>query len=196
MSRKDRNSNGASPDAIAILKKDHAEVSALFKQYADLESEDEKQAVAERICKMLTVHATCEEELVYPPAHEVIADDLVYEAEIEHGSAKALIAQIEASNPSDDAYDATVKVLGEYIAHHVKEEESEMFPQLQKSDLDLQEMGMAIAARKAELAEQVGLNSDDDDGNSDTDRQKNIKSGTAANHSRSPMRAAGIARRS
>jgi len=144
-------------DAIKLLTTDHKEVTALFKQYDKLVeadgADDEKQALAQEICQMLTVHATVEEELFYPAAREVLEDDedLVDEADIEHASAKELIAQIEAASPDDDHYDAKVKVLGEYIAHHVKEEEGEMFPKVKKKGLDTAELGLQLAARKEQL---------------------------------------------
>jgi len=150
----------STPDAIELLTNDHREVKALFKAYDKLVKADgdagEKQAIALQICVMLTAHATAEEELFYPAARDVLGEDadLVDEADVEHASAKELIAQIEAGTPDDDLYDAKVKVLGEYIDHHVKEEEGEMFPKIRKSDLDLDALGEAIAERKAELMEE------------------------------------------
>lgn len=145
-------------DAVALLTADHKEVKGLFKAYDKLAEGDadggEKQALALQICAMLTAHATVEEELLYPAAREVLGDDedLVDEADVEHACAKELIAQLEAGTPDDDPlYDAKVKVLGEYIDHHVKEEEGEMFPKLRKSELDLEALGEQIAERKAEL---------------------------------------------
>jgi hemerythrin superfamily protein len=152
-----------SPDAIDLLTADHKEVKALFKEYDKLvkaEAESgEKQAIALQICVMLTAHATAEEELFYPAAREVLGEDedLVDEADVEHASAKDLIAQIETGTPDDPLYDAKVKVLGEYIDHHVKEEEGEMFPKVRKSDLDLDALGQDIAARKAELLAEAGI---------------------------------------
>ncbi|MFG6415175.1 hemerythrin domain-containing protein [Roseateles sp. DC23W] len=145
------------PDAIELLTHDHRKVKSLFKAYDKLVKANgdagEKQVIAAQICVMLTAHATAEEEIFYPAAREVLGDDedLVDEADVEHASAKELIAQIEAASADDDHYDAKVKVLGEYIDHHVKEEEDEMFPKVRKSDLDLDALGEAIAARKAEL---------------------------------------------
>jgi len=83
------------------------------------------------------VHATVEEELFYPAARDVLEkdEDLVDEATVEHASAKDLIAQIQSMEPSDELYDAKVTVLGEYIDHHVKEEEDEMFPRFAKPSL-------------------------------------------------------------
>ena len=144
-------------DAIKLLINDHKEVEALFKQYDKLvEGEsggEEKQALAEQICTMLTVHATVEEELFYPAAREVLGEDedLVDEADIEHASAKGLIAQIQSSSPDEEHYDAKVKVLGEYINHHVQEEEGEMFPKVKKEGLDSRTLGIDMAARKDQL---------------------------------------------
>ena len=152
---------GSAPDAIEQLIADHREVESLFDAYDDLvESEadsGEKQALALQICVMLTAHATVEEELFYPAAREVLGEDedLVDEADVEHVCAKDLIAQIETGSPDDPLYDAKVKVLGEYIDHHVQEEEQEMFPKVRKSDLDLDLLGEEQAARKAELLGQA-----------------------------------------
>ncbi|MGQ3051120.1 MAG: hemerythrin domain-containing protein [Roseateles sp.] len=147
----------SAPDAVDMLTQDHKDVKALFKEYDKLAKADgdveEKQALALQICAMLTAHATVEEELFYPAAREVLGEDedLVDEADVEHASAKDLIAQIEAATPDDPHFDAKVKVLGEYIDHHVKEEEGEMFPKIRKSDLDLDVMGEELAARKTQL---------------------------------------------
>jgi len=94
-----------------------------------------------------------EEEIFYPAVREAIGDgDLLDEAAVEHGSAKALIARLEGMEPGDDCYDATVTVLGEYVRHHVREEQREMFPEARKAAIDLKALGAQIAARKAELA--------------------------------------------
>lgn len=145
------------PDAVDLLTTDHKEVKKLFKAYqklVDVDAESgEKLEIATQICTMLTAHATVEEEIFYPAAREVLGEDedLVDEADVEHASAKDLIAQIEAGSPEDPLYNAKVKVLGEYIDHHVKEEEGEMFPKVRKTDLDLDALGEEIAARKAAL---------------------------------------------
>ena len=153
--RDSANGQGA-PDAVQLLTADHKQVKGLFKEYDKLVESDkgdkEKEALARQICLMLTVHATVEEEIFYPAARKAIEEeDLLDEAEVEHGSAKDLIAQIESSTPSDSLYDAKVKVLGEYIDHHVKEEEGELFPKVKKAKLDLAGLGTEMAARKGEL---------------------------------------------
>ena len=142
-------------DAIALLTKDHADVRARFKKYQQLcesgADGSEKEAVAMEICTMLTAHATVEEEIFYPATRAEGTDDLLDEAEVEHGSAKDLIAQIEDMEPDDDLYDAKVTVLGEYVDHHVKEEEGELFPKAKKLGIDLEELGAQMKARKEEL---------------------------------------------
>jgi hemerythrin superfamily protein len=156
-------STDAPRDAIALLKQDHRMVEALFEEFEDAE-ESEQSELATRICQMLTVHAQIEEEILYPQAKEAFGeeeDEMVYEAEIEHGSAKELIAKIEAGTPEDAEFKSLVKVLSEYIKHHVKEEEKEMFPALKESELDLKEMGAQLANRKMELMEQMGIEAEE-----------------------------------
>ena len=143
-----------SPDVIALLKKDHQDVKKLFKQFERSDNASEKNTLANEICNMLTVHATCEEELVYPAAREVFDEEdqkLVSEAAIEHATAKDLIAKIEAMTARNKDFEPTVKVLSEYINHHVEEEEGEMFPRLKKSDLDLDDLGQRVSERKNAL---------------------------------------------
>lgn len=144
------------PDATTLLAKDHKEVKALFKRYAKLCKADaggnERQPLAEQICQMLTVHAKIEEDIFYPAvAASGVDEDLVDEAEVEHASAKDLIAQIQSMGPDDDLYDAKVTVLGEYINHHVEEEEGEMFPKARRAKVDLVGLGEQLKQRKQEL---------------------------------------------
>ncbi|HEY3149956.1 MAG TPA: hemerythrin domain-containing protein [Dongiaceae bacterium] len=146
----------AANDAIALLKADHKEVAEMLEKFETARST--KAKLAQQICRALTVHAQIEEEIFYPAARETLGDDgkdLLDAAKVEHNSLKELIAQIEASGPEDDLFDAHVKVLGEYVKHHVKEEESELFPKLRKSDMDLVEVGEQLAARKKELMAQM-----------------------------------------
>lgn len=148
-------------DAIALLKQDHREVEQLFEQFEDTE-DGEGIPIAQRVCQLLTVHAQIEEEILYPAAKEAFSSDdeeeeMVYEAEVEHGSAKELIAKIEDMTEQNEQYNATVKVLSEYVKHHVKEEETEMFPALRKTELDLKEMGARLYERKQQLMTAMGL---------------------------------------
>jgi len=143
-------------NAIDLLKSDHDEVDALFKEYETLAEGDgdssARRALSTKICGMVAVHALIEEEIFYPAARKAGVDaDLLDEADIEHGSAKQLIAEIGAARASESHYDARVKVLGEYIRHHVKDEESELFPACRKSGMNLEQLGGRLQRRKDEL---------------------------------------------
>jgi hypothetical protein len=143
-------------DAIALLEADHREVDGYFDAFEAATSDIDKKAIADKICLALKVHTQIEEELFYPPAREKTGDgDLLDEALVEHSGAKILIAQIEAMAPGQPLYDAKVKVLAEQVRHHVEEEESELFPETRETDLDLQALGARLAARKAELMQQL-----------------------------------------
>jgi hemerythrin superfamily protein len=141
-------------DALALLRADHQRVQEMFDQFEKTRSEDRKATLAEQICQELTIHAQIEEEIFYPAVREAIKDeDLIDEATVEHQSAKDLIAQIEGGGPGGEMFDAKVKVLGEYVKHHVKEEQNELFPQVRKTKLDLKELGERLQQRKMELME-------------------------------------------
>ena len=146
-------------DALQLLKGDHAEVRALFDQFEKLGEESdvlEKESLVRDVCAKLTVHATLEEEIFYPAVREVPdVDALLNEAEVEHGSVKDLIAKLESMDVPDAMFDANFTVLAEYIKHHVKEEEDELFSKVAKSDLDLDALGEEMQARKDELSEEA-----------------------------------------
>lgn len=151
---KHKRAKSASQDAIALLKADHRQVEDWFEQFEKARSDERKSDLARRICGALKVHTTIEEEIFYPAFLEATEEeDLHHEAAIEHAGAKNLIAEIEASGPEDDYYDARVKVLSEMIKHHVNEEEMRdgMFAKARQSDMDLQALGERLASRKAEL---------------------------------------------
>jgi hemerythrin superfamily protein len=146
-----------------MLKADHDKVKKLFKEFERLHKADDDEAedIATKICNELTVHTTIEEEIFYPEVRAAIDDqDLLDEAEVEHASAKELIAQIEESSPDDDKYAAKVIVLGEYINHHIEEEHKEMFPKAKRAKVDTAELGSRMAARKRQLQEEMGIAED------------------------------------
>jgi ERCC4-related helicase len=149
-----RNAAPARADAIALLKADHRQVEEWFEQFESTRSDERKKKLAGQICQALQVHTQIEAEIFYPAFLEATEEeDIHHEAEIEHDSAKKLIAEIEASGPDDDYYNAKMKVLSEMIKHHVKEEEQRdgMFAKARQSDMDLKELGSQLAARKHEL---------------------------------------------
>ncbi|MDP3659554.1 hemerythrin domain-containing protein [Phenylobacterium sp.] len=151
--RRTRRTGQRDPLAITLLKADHREVDAWFDEYEQLEADAEKLALFNKIALALKVHTRIEEEIFYPEERGAVEDDMLDEAYVEHDGAKKLIAEIEAMKPSDEYYDAKVKVLGEYIKHHVKEEEQPggIFAQAKKGDEDLDAMGERMKARKQEL---------------------------------------------
>lgn len=148
-----RTKSGSPKDAIALLKADHRQVEEWFAEFERGKDSKRKLTLAKQICNALKVHAQIEEEIFYPAFLEATEDeDLHHEAEVEHTGAKRLIADIE-SKPSDDYFEARVKVLSEMIKHHVKEEEQPdgMFVKARRSDMDLEEIGEQLQARKSEL---------------------------------------------
>ena len=151
-------------DAIGLLKADHREVEGYFEAFEKARSDDRKQQLAEKICRALTVHTTIEEEIFYPAFLEATEEeDLHHEAAVEHDGAKKLIAEIESSGPDDDYYDAKVTVLSEMIKHHVNEEEKRdgLFAKSRQSEMDLEALGEQLAARKAELMNDIRWKSSD-----------------------------------
>jgi hemerythrin-like domain-containing protein len=135
-----------------LLKADHAQVKKLFTRFERSRDDTERQELAQTICTELRVHTAIEEEVFYPAVRrEIDADAILDEAIVEHATAKDLIEQIEAGPHADDMWDAKVKVLGEYIEHHIEEEHTDLFPKAQRSSLDLQRLGDALQRRKQQL---------------------------------------------
>ena len=145
--------NGSPKDAIALLKADHRQVEEWFSEFEKARDSKRKWTLAKQICTALKIHAQIEEEIFYPAFLEATEDeDMHHEAEVEHTGAKRLIADIE-SRTSDEYFDARVTVLSEMIKHHVKEEEQPdgMFAKARRSEMDLDEIGEQLQARKSEL---------------------------------------------
>ena len=156
-------------DAIVLLTDDHKTVQKLFNEYEKLTQndaeEEEKAALAKQICMELAVHAQIEEEIFYPAVRDAIAEtDLLDEAEVEHASAKDLIAQLGAMAPGEELFDAKVTVLGEYVNHHITEEQDEMFPKVKKAKLDTASLGAELLERKQELQAELGVGEETDEG--------------------------------
>jgi len=145
--------------AIEMLKDDHAKVKKAFKEFEKMDRSDTESCrqMVESVCEDLRVHTSLEEEIFYPAVRAAIEDeDIMNEAAVEHETAKMLIEQLENMGPDDPNYFATFTVLGEYVMHHVQEEEGEMFPQAKKAqDLDLDALGEEMRRRKEELSAEV-----------------------------------------
>ena len=139
-------------EAIALLRADHKAVDALFAEYDKARAPSKKKQLVSKICTELSVHAQVEEEIFYPAVKKALKDkELVPEAIVEQATMKDLIAQVEGKEPDGEMFDAKVKVLSEYVKHHVKEEHTEMFPKAKGTKLDMVELGGRIAERKKVL---------------------------------------------
>jgi len=139
-------------DALALLRADHKLVSALFAEYEKARSTSKKKMLVSQICTELSVHAQVEEEIFYPAVKKALKDkEMIPEATVEHATLKALIGQVEGIEPDGEMFDAKIKVMSEYVKHHVKEEQNEMFPQAKSTKLDMVELGSRMAARKKVL---------------------------------------------
>jgi hemerythrin superfamily protein len=142
-------------NALGTLLDDHRKVDKLFKDFEKAKTSAEKEQIARTVCNELTVHAALEEELFYPAVRQLDPEkfgDLLDEANVEHASVKNLITQIEAMGAEDALFDAKVTVLGEYVKHHVQEEEGELFPKLVAEKPDLREIAEKMEARRPALS--------------------------------------------
>lgn len=150
-------SGSHSTNVIELLEADHKKVKKLFKEFGKATEESSPAAkieIAHQICAELTVHTQVEEEIFYPAAYSALKDskpELIDEALVEHATAKDLVRQIRSMDGSEALYDAKIKVLSEYIDHHVDEEENQLFPKIRHTDLDLEAIGSQIDRRKEEL---------------------------------------------
>ena len=145
-------------NAFDLLEQDHREVEEWFDEFDELKDSDKKRRaeLAEKICLALKVHAEIEEEIFYPRAREATKDDdLIDEAIVEHATVKNLISEIEGMEVGEELFDAKVRVLGEMVKRHIREEEEELFPELQSAKMDLDEVGKELAERKEELMSEM-----------------------------------------
>ena len=162
-----KKSSGTSHEknAIELLKSDHEQVLQQFSRFEKIKDkeEDAKRDLVESVCSQLTVHAQIEEELFYPALRDVLEEkDLLDEALVEHDMARQLIADIESMEPDEDLYDAKFTVLGEYVRHHIEEEEKEIFAKAKKAGLDMDTLGADMRDRKHELMEELGMDIDEE----------------------------------
>jgi hemerythrin superfamily protein len=167
-------------DALEMLAEDHRKVTKMFDQFEKMkedEDDEAKQTLVEQACAELTVHAQIEEEIFYPALRETLDDtDLLDEAEVEHACAKQLITELNAMQPGDDLYDAKFTVLGEYMKHHIQEEEKEIFPKVKKAKMDLDSLGEELRQRKMELREELGMAGEEEEEGEEADAAPKSKS--------------------
>ena len=161
-------------DAMELLKQDHREVETLFKEFEKLQQDGEEavEQVIATACTELKIHDKIETEVFYPAIREQAGneeiEDLLNEAEVEHTSVRTLIQTIEGMDPKDEKRNAHFTVLMEYVKHHVKEEEKEMFPKLKKLDVDFEQLGQQLKERKAELMGEMGVETAEEESEDET----------------------------
>ncbi len=146
------------PDALTLLKNDHREVEALFSEFKEAKSDSAKQKISQQICEALVVHTRIENEIFYPACEGKVEDADLKEAYVEHDSAIVLMAEITKNGPEDEYYEAKVKVLGEEITHHIKEEEqwfTGIFSQAKRHGLDVDALGVEMTAAKAKFYAEI-----------------------------------------
>lgn len=153
-------------DAISLLRRDHGIVELLFAEFERTDAA-QRDPIARRICKMLTVHARIEEELFYPAARLVLRQGgsqggSIDAALAEHAAAKRLVADIEAMTSDHSRFQPAMQELANAVKRHVAEEEREIFARLVNTRLDLEALGVALAGRKMTLMEVMGLHYDDE----------------------------------
>lgn len=137
---------------IDMLREDHKKVKGLFDEFEQAKDSRSKQRIVETALMELEVHAALEEELIYPAIRpEIDDDDLMDEALEEHHVVHTLIGELKKMKPSDERYDAKFTVLAENVKHHIKEEESEMFPKAEDADIDWEELSRQVTKRKEQL---------------------------------------------
>lgn len=140
-------------NAITSLKADHQKVKGLFDEFEKTNDRATKRTIVSEALEELSLHATLEEELFYPAVREQIDDEdgLMNEADEEHHVAKILIAELEEMDGTESHYDAKFTVLAENVRHHIKEEEEDMLPKAQKTEIDFDALGEEMRGRKEEL---------------------------------------------
>lgn len=163
-------------DVINILIEDHKKFIQLFAEFQKIkdQADDEiKQTLVEIACTELVIHAQVEEEFLYPALREAFNEpDLVDEAQVEHALARQLIGELESMHPGDDFYDAKFTVLGEYVKHHIEEEQNRIFPRMKRAEMDLETLGQDIRQRRNELRSEFGMPDAEYEEDSDEDDEK------------------------
>lgn len=142
------------PNVIELLKKDHRTVEELFKKIEKTEVARERKTLFAQLATEVEVHASAEETALYPKVEKMKElEELALEAYEEHNEVREIISRIEELSPEEAEWMETVEELKENIEHHVKEEESEMFPKMGKllTQEQLIRMGSELQQAKSQL---------------------------------------------
>ncbi len=143
-----------------MLRKDHKKVKGLFDEFEQVKDATTKQRIVETVLTELEVHSKLEEELIYPAIRaEIDDDDLMDEALEEHHVVHGLLVELKKMKPSGERYDAKFTVLAENVRHHIKEEESEMFPKTEDCEIDWDALCSQVVKRKEQLVAKASVTS-------------------------------------
>lgn len=166
MSTRATGASSAKNRIIQMLKADHKKVKKAFKDFGKMDVEedaDAAEALVNQTLAEIEIHAALEEQIFYPAARGAIKEEaLIDEAEVEHMTVKVLIEQLKSMTTGADKFSATFKVLGEYIDHHVKEEEGEMFKQITRPGVDWDAVLQEMQTQRVRLFEEKGLAPEDE----------------------------------
>lgn len=136
---------------IEMLKLDHQKVKGLFEEFESAEGRERAEIAATATIE-LEIHADLEEKLIYPAIRkEIEEDDMMNEAVEEHHLVHVLIKELKRLKPKDKTFQAKFKVLGELVKHHIEEEEGEILPKAEKSDIDWEALEVKVMKSREAL---------------------------------------------
>jgi hemerythrin superfamily protein len=143
--------SGVAPAVIEMLKEDHEKVKGLFEEFQESEGREQAE-IAKTAIQELEIHAQLEEKLVYPAIRDAIdEDDKMNEAMEEHHLVHVLIGELKKLKPSDERFHAKFSVMGELVKHHIEEEEGEILPKAEESNIDWEELEAQVTKKKEQL---------------------------------------------
>ncbi|MDO9119286.1 MAG: hemerythrin domain-containing protein [Nitrospira sp.] len=135
-----------------MLREDHQKIAQLFHQFNETPSANEKRTIVTEAIAALEVHATLEEELIYPAWQQYIdTRDLMNEAFEEHHLLGVLIKEIKYMDPENERYNAKFRVLSEHVTRHINEEEAKIFPRAERAQLDWDHLAQHVLRRRQML---------------------------------------------
>lgn len=163
-SRGPRANTHARSGVLRMLKEDHRLVKTAFREFERLDALGHREAcedIVRQTCAELEIHTRLEEEVFYPAVRAALPSGaLIDDAQVEHQTMKMLLKQVRGARSGEPLQSASFRVLGEYVKHHVKEEEGEMFRQLSHARLNwlnlLEEMLARRRVLTAECPDLVG----------------------------------------
>jgi hypothetical protein len=142
--------------ATQMIRRDHKKVEGLFEKFDQAKKAEAKKKICEQVIEELEVHPKLEEEIFYPAVRKHLGEeDMLHEAKQEHEQAKTIIAELKTADAEDESFEEKFSELVDAIQHHVEEEEGEMLPKAEESEMDLEGYGEEMAQRKKELLGQA-----------------------------------------